>query len=173
MCWMQNDCSTGVSRAPCWHGNSSLNKTNHRRGTMLIKTKAHSVADGTSHQIVFTHFHKATIIPPPSAVIDGYNHKDAVISSLPISPPLLSVCWNLFSSLVDHVQLKFARNTDGQGDERWVAGMQFCLSLTKSFPACWSLSHNLCSSVNWSATWTLSFDLVWFKKVCVQVRVCR
>lgn len=80
MCWMQNDCSTGVSRAPCWHGNSSLNKTNHRHGTMLIKTKAHSVADGTSHQIVFTHFHKATIIPPHQQWLM------AIIAKTPLSP---------------------------------------------------------------------------------------
>lgn len=54
----------GISWVPRRHGNSSQNKTNHCHGSMLIKTKARSLADGTSHQIVFTHFHKATIIPP-------------------------------------------------------------------------------------------------------------
>ena len=54
----------------------------------------------------------------PSVEIDGYNRKDIVISSLPISPPLLSVSGNVFSSLVDHVQLKFEWNTVEQGDEK-------------------------------------------------------
>lgn len=51
---MHDDYSSGASGVPHWHGNPSLNTTNHRQGSMLIKTKAYSVADGTSHQIVFT-----------------------------------------------------------------------------------------------------------------------
>lgn len=31
-------------------------------GTMLIETKALSIADGASHQIVFAHFHNTTVI---------------------------------------------------------------------------------------------------------------
>lgn len=51
---MHYDYSSGASGVPRWHGNSSLNTTNHRQGSMLIKTKAYADADGTSHHIVFT-----------------------------------------------------------------------------------------------------------------------
>lgn len=56
----------GISRVPGWHGNSSLNETNHCHGPVLIKTMSLSVADGTSHQTASTHFHSVAIIPPIS-----------------------------------------------------------------------------------------------------------
>lgn len=89
----QEDYSACVSGGPCWHGNSSLNKTNHRHGSMLIKTKAYSATDGTSHQIMFPRFQRATIVQS-AAVIDSNNRQK---HSFPSSAPDSHVHQDLLS----------------------------------------------------------------------------
>lgn len=63
-------------------------------------------------------------------MIDDYNRQDTVISSLPISPPLLSVCGNLFSSFVEHVQLKLGRNKE------WVGWWEMVLFVLQEVISC-------------------------------------
>lgn len=84
-------------------------------------------------------------------MIDDCNCQDTVISSLPCYPLFLSVCRNLFSSFIDHVQLSFI-GTNMSGVKR--NGLIYLLE--SNFLCVVLLIQAVCSAVNGSAKRTLA-----------------
>lgn len=144
---LQISYSAAISRGSCCSGESSLNRANQAHGATLIKTMACSIADGTSHQ---------TVCSLPTSY-DNFSHQRwlmavitaTLLSTLFVSSVLLSVCGNLFSSLVDRVQLMFEWNTEEQAS-----------SVLEEVISCVLISSpTLCLTVNWTASWKVGMQV--------------